>query len=49
MVFLSCKVYKRFVQVGRVILINAGPDSGKLATIVDVLDQNRVFMRFETY
>ena len=34
-------VFERFVQVGRVVLINFGPDSGKLATIVDVVDGNK--------
>jgi large subunit ribosomal protein L14e len=33
--------FKRFVEVGRVVLINYGPDAGKLATIVDVVDQNK--------
>jgi large subunit ribosomal protein L14e len=34
-------VFKRYVEVGRVVLINVGPDSGKLATIVDIIDQNK--------
>jgi large subunit ribosomal protein L14e len=34
-------VFKRFVEVGRVVLINYGPDTGKLATIIDVVDQNK--------
>mmetsp|Transcript_21932 Transcript_21932/g.36340 ORF Transcript_21932/g.36340 Transcript_21932/m.36340 type:complete len:140 (-) Transcript_21932:166-585(-) len=33
--------YSRFVQIGRVVLINYGPDAGKLAVIIDVIDQNR--------
>mmetsp|Transcript_26317 Transcript_26317/g.43953 ORF Transcript_26317/g.43953 Transcript_26317/m.43953 type:complete len:134 (-) Transcript_26317:227-628(-) len=33
--------FKRFVEVGRVVLINYGPDAGKLATIIDVVDQNK--------
>jgi large subunit ribosomal protein L14e len=33
--------FKRFVEVGRVVLINYGPDAGKLATIVDIVDQNK--------
>eukprot|EP00300_Choanocystis_sp_HF-7_P014371 c18668_g1_i1.p1 GENE.c18668_g1_i1~~c18668_g1_i1.p1 ORF type:complete len:133 (+),score=22.26 c18668_g1_i1:52-450(+) len=36
--------YKRFVEVGRVVLVNYGPDSGKLAVIIDVLDQNRALV-----
>jgi len=34
-------LYTRFVQVGRVVLCNYGEDSGKLATIIDVIDQNK--------
>mmetsp|Transcript_16485 Transcript_16485/g.37044 ORF Transcript_16485/g.37044 Transcript_16485/m.37044 type:complete len:134 (-) Transcript_16485:273-674(-) len=33
--------YSRFVEVGRVVLINYGPEEGKLATIIDILDQNK--------
>jgi hypothetical protein len=35
-------VFNRFVEIGRAVLINYGPDAGKLAVIVDVLDHNRV-------
>ena len=34
-------VFKRYVEVGRVVLINYGPDAGKLATIIDIVDQNK--------
>lgn len=34
--------FKRFVEVGRVVLVNDGPDAGKLATIVEIIDHNRV-------
>ena len=34
-------VFKRYVEVGRVVIINYGPDAGKLATIIDVVDQNK--------
>ena len=34
-------VFKRFVEVGRVVLINYGPETGKLATIIDIVDQNK--------
>jgi large subunit ribosomal protein L14e len=36
--------YKRFVEIGRVVLISYGPDTGKLCTIVNVLDHNRVLV-----
>jgi len=32
------------VQVGRVILITFGPDAGKIAVIVDIVDHNRVLV-----
>merc|ERR1711975_24557 len=35
-------VYKRFVEVGRVVLINYGPLAGKLAVVVNIVDQQRV-------
>jgi large subunit ribosomal protein L14e len=34
----------RHVQVGRVVMINFGPDCGKLATIVDIVDQSRALV-----
>ena len=34
-------VFKRYVEVGRVVLVSFGPDEGKLATIVDIIDQNK--------
>jgi len=37
-------VYKRFVEIGRVCVINYGPDSGKLCVLNDVIDQNRAFV-----
>ncbi|GAA5816845.1 hypothetical protein MFLAVUS_010379 [Mucor flavus] len=36
--------FKRQVEVGRVVLINYGPDSGKLAVIVDIIDHNRALI-----
>jgi hypothetical protein len=36
------KLYNRYVQIGRVVVVNYGPEAGKLATIIDVVDQNRV-------
>lgn len=34
--------FKRYVEVGRVILVSKGENQGKLATIVEIVDQNRV-------
>jgi len=36
--------FKRFVEIGRVVLINYGPDQDKLCTIIDVIDNNRVLV-----
>ncbi|DAZ93102.1 TPA: hypothetical protein N0F65_006854 [Lagenidium giganteum] len=33
--------FSRFVSIGRVALINYGPDAGKIAVIVDVVDENK--------
>ena len=33
--------FTRFVEVGRIVLINYGPEAGKLATIIDIVDQNK--------
>mmetsp|Transcript_12129 Transcript_12129/g.18718 ORF Transcript_12129/g.18718 Transcript_12129/m.18718 type:complete len:134 (-) Transcript_12129:103-504(-) len=33
--------FSKYVEVGRVVLINYGPLSGKLATIIDIIDQNK--------
>lgn len=32
----------RLVEVGRVVLIQEGPDAGRLATIVEIIDHKRV-------
>lgn len=34
--------FKRYVEVGRVVLITKGDNKNKLATIVEIVDQNRV-------
>ena len=38
-------VFKRFVEVGRVIIVNYGPLTGKLAVIVDVLTTTKVIIQ----
>ncbi|KAL9248833.1 Large ribosomal subunit protein eL14y-like protein [Drosera capensis] len=37
-------VFKRYVEIGRVALINYGKDYGRLVVIVDVVDQNRALV-----
>jgi len=36
--------FTRFVEIGRVVLINYGPYAGKIAVIIDVIDQNRALV-----
>ena len=36
--------FTRFVEIGRVVLINYGEDAGKLGTIVDVVDNGRALV-----
>ena len=36
--------YTKFVEVGRVARINFGVDAGKLATIVDIINDKRVLV-----
>ena len=40
--FVCFQPYKKFVEVGRVAYNAFGSDKGKLCTIVDVIDENRV-------
>ena len=37
-------VYNKFVQIGRVVRVNYGPLEGKLATVVDILNDKRVLI-----
>ena len=41
--------FERLVSVGRVAMVNYGPDYGKLVVISDVVDQNRVSVEDECY
>ncbi|CAI5733052.1 unnamed protein product [Hyaloperonospora brassicae] len=38
------QTFTRFVSIGRVVLINYGPDAGKIATIIDVVDENKALV-----
>ena len=38
-------VFRRFVEVGRVIVINYGPLAGKLAVIVDILTTTKIIIQ----
>ena len=36
--------FSKFVEIGRVAVLGDGPDCGKIAAIVNVIDQNRVLL-----
>ncbi|RDX55273.1 60S ribosomal protein L14 [Polyporus arcularius HHB13444] len=36
--------FKRFVEVGRVVLLKSGPQEGKIAVIVEIIDHNRAII-----
>ena len=40
----SSQTFTRFVEVGRVVLINYGEFNGKLATVIDAVDSKRVLV-----
>ena len=37
-------VFKKFVEIGRVVVINYGPYAGKIAVIVDILNTTRILV-----
>jgi large subunit ribosomal protein L14e len=37
-------IARRYVEIGRVVLVNYGPEYGKLLVISDVVDQNRALV-----
>jgi large subunit ribosomal protein L14e len=37
-------VFRKFVEIGRVVVINYGPLSGKLAVVVDILNTSKVLV-----
>ena len=36
--------FKRYVEVGRVVVINQGEDAGKLAVITEIIDHNKAIV-----
>ena len=42
--FSPFQPFKRFVEIGRITVLQDGPHEGKIAAIVDVIDQNRVLL-----
>jgi large subunit ribosomal protein L14e len=39
--------FTKFVEIGRVAKVNMGADEGKLVTVLDVVNQNRVLVEGE--
>ena len=37
-------MFKKFVEVGRVVLINYGPSAGKLAIVVEIINTSRILV-----
>ncbi|KDN46088.1 hypothetical protein RSAG8_04595, partial [Rhizoctonia solani AG-8 WAC10335] len=36
--------FKRFVEVGRVVLLTSGPSEGRIAVVVEIIDHNRAII-----
>jgi large subunit ribosomal protein L14e len=36
--------FKRFLEVGRLVLVNFGPSRGKIGVIIDLIDKNRTLI-----
>ncbi|KAJ7573853.1 ribosomal protein L14-domain-containing protein [Mycena floridula] len=41
---MSDSTFKRFVEVGRVVLLKSGPSEGKIAVIAQIIDHNRAII-----
>ncbi|KAF8878769.1 translation protein SH3-like domain-containing protein [Infundibulicybe gibba] len=41
---MSDSTFKRFVEVGRVVLLKSGPSAGKIAVIAEIIDHNRAII-----
>ena len=37
-------LFRRTVEIGRIVRINAGKDKGKIATIIDIIDHNKALI-----
>ena len=42
--FSPSQPFNKYLEIGRVCLINYGPDAGKLCTVLDFVDHNRVLV-----
>lgn len=41
---MADSTFKRFVEVGRVVLLKSGPHAGKIAVIAEIIDHNRAII-----
>ncbi|KAJ3806799.1 ribosomal protein L14-domain-containing protein [Lentinula aff. lateritia] len=41
---MSDSTFKRFVEVGRVVLLKSGPYAGKIAVVAEIIDHNRAII-----
>ncbi|EPQ29490.1 uncharacterized protein PFL1_02709 [Pseudozyma flocculosa PF-1] len=41
---MGAQSFKRYVETGRVVLINDGPNQGKLAVVAEIIDHNRAII-----
>ncbi|KAF9239315.1 ribosomal protein L14-domain-containing protein [Melanogaster broomeanus] len=41
---MTDSTFQRFVEVGRVVLLNSGPSAGKIAVIAEIIDHNRAII-----
>ncbi|KAG1904891.1 ribosomal protein L14-domain-containing protein [Suillus fuscotomentosus] len=41
---MTDSTFKRFVEVGRVVLLKSGPSAGKIAVIAEIIDHNRAII-----
>ncbi|KAN0059630.1 hypothetical protein ACQY0O_008199 [Thecaphora frezii] len=41
---MGAQSFKRYVEVGRVVLLNDGPNEGKLAVVAEIIDHNRAII-----
>ncbi|KAG0258954.1 hypothetical protein BG011_002957 [Mortierella polycephala] len=48
MEYTRIRTFQRVVEIGRVVMVNYGPDAGKLAVIVDIIDHNRALIEGPT-
>ena len=46
---MRLQTFTRFVEVGRVVLINYGENKGKICTVIDIVDAKRVSLMINVH